>query len=345
MRILSALSAALLLATTSASAQEAKPAAPPAPAASASAPVPVPQPAEPKMARELNGHAFLPSHIVDNPFSDSSFGITFGLGSGEAWAPTLQWTPPDPPALGPSKWYGYTGLGIGVVGSYRILEYLSVRALLVTTAYLGTGNGAVLTVGTAARVTAGAGVKGSLPVGDNFRFAATFDITYGPVYSVLIAQGLRDTIQQCIANPQTCNIDQGSFMQQQSTVTYVGGLVGSWAPWRFLGVTANVQFLFPTKTGRASYSQNGIALGAVADFDLKPLVSFLPIGLNAAYSITSPMGSNGVTTLQEYGGGLYYTGRKDLALGFELDWKIGRLESQLASQVTTGWLNFKYYWN
>jgi hypothetical protein len=345
---LTALLSAVLIAPVAALAQASAPApaspaaSTPAPAATATA-IPAPCLEEPKFGRELGGHLFLPSHIIDNPFSDSAFGITFGLGAGEALGPQVQL---QPPAILPStKWYGYTSLGIGVVGSYRILEYLSVRALLATNAYLGTGNGAILTVGSSARITVGAGVKGSLPIGDNVRLAATFDLTYGPVYSLLIAQGLVDAINSCRADPANCNIDPGTFLQQQSTVSYIPGLVGSWAPWPFLGVTGDLKFLFPTKTGKASYTQNGIELAAMVDFDAKPLLSWLPVGVNAAYSIQSPLGSNGVTTLQEYGFGFYYTGRKDLALGLELDWKQGRLENTQVSHVTLGWLNFKYYWN
>ena len=43
--------------------------------------------------------------------------------------------------------------------------------------------------------------------------------------------------------------------------------------------------------------------------------------------------------------GLYYTGRPNLALGLELDWKRGRLESQQVSTSTLAWINFRYYWN
>jgi hypothetical protein len=83
----------------------------------------------------------------------------------------------------------------------------------------------------------------------------------------------------------------------------------------------------------------------MADFDARPLLAWLPMGLNLAYAITSPVGGNGVSTLQEFGFGFYYTGRRDFALGLEIDWKIGRLENTQATQATLAWLNFKYYWN
>ena len=72
----------------------------------------------------------------------------------------------------------------------RILEYLSrPRRRSTRYAYLGTGNGAVLAVGSTARITGRVGVKGSLPVGEKFRFAATLDMTLRPGLGLLIADG------------------------------------------------------------------------------------------------------------------------------------------------------------
>jgi hypothetical protein len=312
-----------LCAASAASAQDAK------------VPATIPR-VEPAMGREMGGHTFLPSHIIDNPFSESAVSVNVGVGAGDALGPLVQ---RDPPAILPdSKWYGYTALGILVGADIRILEYLSARAAFAASAYLGSGKDSVLVVGANARISGGAGLKGSLPVGDDLRFAATFDVIYGPVYTVLIAQGLVDAIQ-------SGQITTSEFLQTKDTVTWIGGLVGSWAPWPFLGLTLNGQFVAPTKTGLASYAQNGILVAAMADFDARPLLAWLPVGLNLAYSITSPVGSNGISTLQEFGFGVYYTGKRDFALGLEIDWKLGRLENTQASQATLAWLNFKYYWN
>jgi hypothetical protein len=301
-------------------------------------------PAE-KMGREMNGHLFLPSHLIEDPFSYTAFGLAFGLGGGNALGPTVQLSPPPPVVLQDSKSYGYTGIGVGMIMNVRILEYLSARALINTTAYLGTGNGAVIAVGSSARITGDVGVKGSLPVGKQFRFGASFDMSYGPVYSLLIAEGIKNAVDACRIDPQTCQIDLGSFLQAEDTVTYIGGLSGAWAPLPYLGFIVNAQFIAPTKTGKASVSQNGYTLAAMADFDAKPLLAWLPLGMNLTYSITSPIGGNGVTTSQDYGVGLYYTGQPHLALGLELDWKRNRLAGNQVGESTLAWINFRYYWN
>jgi hypothetical protein len=267
----------------------------------------------------------------------------FGIGGGDALGPEFKLTPP-PQIIG-EKWYGYTGLGLGMTMNVRILEYLSAYALLNTTAYLGTGSGAALTVGTSARITGAVGVKGSLPVGDDWRFAATVEAAYGPVFSLLLANGLVDALNNCRVNPSQCSISLEDGFQQIKTVTWTGGLVAAWAPMPYLGLTGNVQFIIPVKTGDASVAENGVTIAGMADFDFLPLVKWLPLGVNVAYQLTSGVGGNKVATANETGFGLYYTGRPHLALGVEIDWRWGVLASEQVSTGTLAWVNFRYYWN
>lgn len=314
------------------------------PASTAPAPtVAMPQP-EPRMGRELNGHLFMPSHIIEDPFSYTAFGMFFGLGAGNALGPTLQLQQPIFDYNNP-KWYGYTGLGLGMLLNVRILEYLAVRAGLLTTAYLGTGNGAIFTIGTSAQITGSLGVKGSLPVGENFRFAASLDASYGPVYALLLADAISSIIQQCRDPQAPCPIDSIGALQQVDTVTWVAGLNGAWAPTKYLGFILNTQFIAPTKTGNASQATNGLTFAGMADFDALPLVKWLPVGASVAYQITTGVGGNKVPTAQEAGFGFYYTGRRDMAVGLEIDWKWSTLATQQTSTATLAWLNLRYYWN
>ena len=259
------------------------------------------------MGREMNGHFFMPSHLIEDPFSYTAFAMFFGIGSGNALGPEIQLRPPE--ILPGSKWYGYTGLGLGMLMNVKILEYLSARALLNTTAYLGTGSGAALTVGTSARITGDIGVKGSLPVGDKWRFSASLDMSYGPVYSLLLANGIRAAVEACRDPLQQCTFDFGTGFQTISTVTWLAGLQGSWAPTPYLGFTLNTSFIAPTKTGDASIAQNGVVIAGSGEFDFLPLVKWLPLGVNVAYQLISGVGGNGVAT------------------------------------ATLAWINFRYYWN
>jgi hypothetical protein len=69
-----------------------------------------------KSHRELAGHVFVPSTIILDPFSQTAFGLKFGLGGGSATGPTLDWSgfPNQLPTVVPaSKDYPYYGLGFG----------------------------------------------------------------------------------------------------------------------------------------------------------------------------------------------------------------------------------------
>ena len=157
------------------------------------------------------------------------------------------------------------------------------------------------------------------------------------MYNVLLLSGIRKAIE-------SGSFDSQLFLDESDTITWIAGFSGAWAPWSFVGLTVNVDYLNPRKTGAASYSQNGLRVAAMADFDARPLLKWLPVGLNAAYSITSPVGGGGLATSQDFGLGAYYTGSRDLALGVEIDLQYGTLESAQVAKSTLAWLNFRHYW-
>ncbi len=350
-----ALLALLLLAwARPGSAQESPPKAPEAAPAEAApavaakqAPAVTAEPCPPEVERshrELAGHVFMPSHLIQDPFSYTAFGSNFAVGTGQALGPVLDLNTSPPTILADSKWYGYTGLGQGFDLNVRFLEYLSARASLTASAYLGSGRGSILVVGTGVRITGDVGLKGSLPLGEHVRLALTVDARYGPTLNVLLAESIADALARCRDPAQTCTIDTGDVLQETDTVTWIAGLSGAWSPWPFLGLTLNASYVYPRKTGVAASAQNGVRLAGMLDFDAQPLLRWLPLGLSFAYSITSPIGSNGVTTTQNAGLGIFYTGRKALALGLEIDRQWGRMESDMVAESTVAWVIVRYYW-
>jgi len=345
-----ALAAGLALSAAAARAQAPAPAPSPSPAGAAAAGasesattiVVLPTPAPPRSNRELAGHLFLPSHLISDPFSVTSFGSYFGVGSGEALGKTLVDIGP-PPVFGGEKWYGYTGLAQQFDLNVRFLEYLSGRVLLGAGAYQGTGSGSALVIGTNVRLFGDLELKGSLPLGKHVRLALAAGARYGPSFNVLIADGLVNWIESCQTDP-TCTLDSADFLQESDTLTWNATLSAAWAPWPWLGLVANVEYLNPRKTGKASISENGLRLAAAVEFDAKPLVSWLPLGVSFVYDVVGPIGTDGVTTTQNTGFGLFFTGSRDLALGIEVNWQQGRLQSSLVAETTLAWVDFRYYW-
>ncbi len=286
--------------------------------------------------RALAGHLFVPSHLVQDPFSCTSVGVFWGVGGGDAIGPTLDLGPPPRIDFQNTRSYGFNGLGIGMALDARILEWLSIHGSADATAYLGTGNRSLLVVGTSAQVTASLGLKGSLRLGEHVRLAAILDAQYGPVFTALLVQGLIDAV-----NSGQISLDQ--FYQENTALTWIPALAGAFAPFPFVGVTLNVRLLFPDGSGNAQFASSGIAFAGMVDLDVRPLVPFLPLGLSGVYSLLSPLGG-ALATTQNFGLGVYYTGIPELAAGIEIDWRLGRIASEHVSSFTSAWVNLRYYW-
>jgi hypothetical protein len=295
--------------------------------------------APPTSHRELAGHTFLPSHLIRDPFSITAFGSYFGVGSGKALGPIIDRSQFPPVILQGQKWYSYSGFAEQVDMDVRLLENLSARLSLGGGTYTGAlaGEGSALVVGTNVQGSGDLVVKGSWQLGDQWRLAATFGASYGPALAVLVIQGLIDAIK-------AGEVTADQFVSSTETLTWHVGVSSAWAPTPYLGVMLEAEYLNPRKTGAATYSQNGAKLAADLELDALPLVRWLPLAVNGVYSLTAPIGSNGVTTTREFGFGLFYSGRKDLSLGLEAIWRQGRLENDLVSKDELTWLSFRYYW-
>jgi hypothetical protein len=306
----------------------------PQPALQPAAAQPTPTPAaEPATHRELAGHQFLPSHLVTDPFSVTSFASYFGLITGEALGPEVVWA--LPPTVEKSKWYGYMGLAQQFDLSVRFIEYLSMHLAFTAGAFQGLGNGSALVVGTNIRAAGAVDLKGSIPVGKHLRFALGFGAKYGPELNVLILQGLVNSINAG---------DTQDFLESGNVLTWTVRTSGAWAPWAFLGVRLNIDYQNPRKTGSGGYIRNAFRFAGSVEFDAGPLVRWLPIAASVAYNALVPFGGDTTAVGQDFAAGLFYSGRRDVALGVELEWSQGRLANELASRSIVAWIDFRYYW-
>ena len=312
----------------------------PVPVLAQGEPGPAPSPdaaSGPVSHRELGGHLFVPSHLVQDPFSVTSVGLFWGVSGGDATGPTLNLGPPPTIDFQNTRSYGFNGLGLGMLLEVRLLEWISIHGSADATAYLGTGNRSILILGSSARLTGMIGLKGSVRLGEHVRLAALLDAQYGPIFTALIAPGLIQAVT-------SGRIDLDQFLQQNQALTWIPALAGAFAPWPFLGVTLNFRLLFPDGSGNAQFASSGMTFAAMVDLDLRPLVPFVPVGVSGVYSLLSPIGG-ALATTQDFGLGLYYTGVRTLAAGIEIDWRLGRLASEHVASSTAAWVNLRYYWD
>jgi hypothetical protein len=285
----------------------------------------------------LAGHHFLVSHLVDDPFSVTSFGMSFAVGAGQALGPSLDFATSPPTIVPGSKWYSYAGLVQQFDLTVRILENLSLRAGLFAGLRQGAGNGSALVVGTSLRVAGMGGVKGSVTVAPGVRLSLSGEIGYGPHLNFLLLQGLRESLA-------TGSLDWTNLFENRNSTTASLTGAAAWAIKPWLGLVVNAAYLHSKNEAVGASSQDGFSGAGSLELDALPLVDWLPIGANVAYRQTGSNGASGLATQQYVGGGVYYTGRPHLALGVEVEHQQGKLDTELKSKQTLGWVNFKYFW-
>ena len=306
-----------------------RPAAAAEPPAAAEAVSPAAAPAAPAEkprsgGRTLNGHDFIPAADVRWPFTVTSFDSQLVIGLGQTDA-TFR--------VGDQTFSGsfdYAGVG-GVLGyEYAFLDYFSVRAILDEIVYSGINGESAVVVGTRVLVGFDGGLTASLPLGDSLRLGILLDVSHTPNLALTIGNGLQNIAENC--REGSCSIDTGSVFSTQNQTKVTPAVAASWAPWRPLGLTGNVAYQHASASG---VSGDGMLLGAAADFDFGA-ISSVPIGLQLQFRWTAPFAGTLLQHVGDLGGGIFYTGRKDLSLGVQV---LSR-RFAVTSDVDVSWKTF-----
>jgi hypothetical protein len=323
--------ALLLLAPIPGRAEEAAP-----PAAAIASP---PAPAATESARELGGHTFMPALGIAMPFATTSFGTWLSLGAGSTTGRiTLQLpgSPPPAPQVIEGK-VSYAAIGGVLAWEYAFLPWLSARVGFSETLYSGITGAAAAVVGTNARIGLGAGLTAGMKLGETVRVAAVLDASYAPRFGLLLGPAIRSAYQSCQAGLSSCTFDVDQLFSQKNVFELQPGVSASWAPLRALGVTGNLSYVYSQIASNSAGTPSGHALsaGAAVDFDLRE-VSSAPLGLQLTWNSFVPISGGGSNRYTDLGGGIFYTGRKDLSLGLQL---IDR-RFRVAPDVDVSWTTF-----
>ena len=287
--------------------------------------------------RVLGGHRFMVSHLIEDPFSVTSFGVNLALGTGEALGPSLDLTTLPPTILQDSKWYRYATIVQQFDFTARMMENLSLHAGLLDAVRQGTSEGAALVIGSALQISGLLGVKGSVPLGDNLRFSLSGQGVYGPHMNLLILQGLINAYR-------AGSFTSADLFQDRNALSVAATAAAAWGPTLWLGFEVNAGYLYTKSHDISGSTQDGLVGAASVEFDARPLVSWLPVGTALSYRRTGAFGNDGLASSEEWSWAIHYTGRPDLVLGLEADHVSGRLETEESSKQTIGWVNFRYYW-
>jgi hypothetical protein len=260
--------------------------------------------------RTLNGHTFMPSAAVPWAFTITSLSSQLVLGYGSTTASvTIQ----DETFGGTMD---YAGIG-GFLGyEYAFLDHFSVRAIINNIVFSGIDGPSALTVGSKAQFGFGAGATASMQIGESARVGILFDATASPNLALTIASGLQAIANSC-QQPSGCDTDTGTIFGSTTLTILQPALAANWAPFKSLGLTANVAFQRYSSSGSSEIDGNAASFAAAADYDLGTVTS-VPIGLMLQASWTTPFDATGLQHVTDLGGGIFYTGRKDLAAGMQV---------------------------
>ena len=288
---------------------------------------------EPRTTPELDGHVFAPSILVDTPFRTTTFKLGLLYGFGDATGPKYDINGNQ---TGTAE-YTFASFAQTFRYEYRFAEWLSAGAFVVTSLYSGIDGPSVVSIG--AQVGVGFGLR--VRAGHRFgpvETAVVVDATSAPEYGVLVAAAIIKGIQDHV-------IDADSALQSTHTRTVSPVATASWAPLPALGLTANVGYVF--KSLRVSDTslgdQNGFVVGGMVDFDFGK-ISSVPIGLLAAYKLTTPLGDGGVSRVEDASGGIYYTAHREIGLGLEVGWRKFTIRPPLDSSGKLAQIGLQYYW-
>ena len=292
----------------------------------------------PPEGRILNGHTFLPAADVRGPFTVTSFGSFMNIGYGTT-SGTYQ--------VGGqvfNQGFDYALFGATVGYELAFLRYFSARLALSPDVFSGANGSSAIVIGSRVQVGLSAGLTASIPLGDAIRVGFLLDAASGPNLALAIGQGLRAIINTC--QPSGCNIDTGQFFNIVHVFTLQPAAAVSWAPLPPLGLTASFAYLYATETSSGtSFNGQAVAPAFAADFDFGR-ISSVPVGILFQFRWIAPFSGTQLQHITDIGGGVFYTGRQDLALGLQF---IVR-RSAVSSTVDVSWSNFlttiglRYYW-
>jgi len=143
------------------------------------------------------------------------------------------------------------------------------------------------------------------------------------------------------------DVRASSASERLNSYSALPGITVAFAPSRTFGLLAAVQYSWTRVTDGETHNRQYIGLGASAQVDLLP-ASGVPLGFLASYRATLPFESD-VRATNTVEGGAFYTGRKDLDLGLDVQLKwfdlrpdhLFRLDSTEAIAV----IEMRYHWN
>lgn len=255
--------------------------------------------------RTLTGFRFIPSPNAPSPFITTH--LRTGVGFGTAFdVPTLISFPPGSPIDTLSSDLGFVGLDVGY--QQGLLDYVALRVGLSGFVRIGTNDDAVIAEGISAIWGANVGASIRILRTKNVIFTLTGD--YKPAHIIGISPGgVIDS--NGMINPE-------DLVQDDNTYQFSGGGRAAWAPWHWIGLTGVVE----VGGGDSFLSEELDSFWTWGGSVQTDFTQFSPIPIGILFTgerfTFLDIGGSGVDSVSDdWGLGIFYTGRHDFSIGGE----------------------------
>ncbi len=256
--------------------------------------------------RTLNGHDFIPSARLFDPFIVTY--VKNNTGAGTAFDVVTEVEDLDGETI--SLTGDVTFLGIGFGYQQALADWVAAYINVGGGGRFGTAVESVVATGLNAYVDFALGAKFRLWHNERFYLSGNFDYANTGVSSVNILNWVSDVVE-------SGDITDSTLVTTGSTGSLRGGLNVAYAPAPWLGLTGLALFGLGNAVGDldSEFAFEG-ALSADIDFGA---ISSVPIGLLLGFNSNSFSAQGGDITesIDSFIWGIFYTGRKDFSIGLE----------------------------
>jgi hypothetical protein len=284
-------------------------------------------------ARNLNGHNFIPSARLFDPFIVSY--VKNNTGAGTAFDVVSNVLDVDG---NPQQLVGdVTFLGIGFGYQQKLADWVAAYIDVGGGGRFGTAVESIVATGLNAYVDFALGAKVRLWRNERFFLSGNFDYATTSVSAVNILDWVRNVVE-------SEDLTDSTLVATGSTGSLRGGLNLAYSPAPWLGLTGVTLFGLGNAVGDLD-SEFAFEGSIAADIDFGA-ISKIPIGLLLAFNSNSFSQEGGDITesIDSFIWGVFYTGRDDFSIGLEFqNAKLplrGEEESIRSNEVS---INLRYW--
>jgi hypothetical protein len=273
--------------------------------------------AEQAAPRVLGGHLFATSSLVPDPFIATSFQTSTGGGTASNIEVALYNVNGEKIGEATAD-IGFFNLGFDY--QQRVSNRVGLRLSLNGVGRLGTNAASILSEGITALYGYGFGASMNLVKKTKWEMAGTLDMRGNTLYAVSPLGFVQSVIDNAANGDSSLASSQDSLLGSGDNSRFVAGLRGAYVPAPWIGFTGYFEAGVGKKFTGHDANTSVANFGATTDVDFKPLTG-TPIGVLLQYRRQSlNEKSENVGRSNDYGFGLFYTGRQDFSIGLENSW-------------------------